>query len=228
MHLWTLISRLNGRNICGVNTTGNRSWLGRLIVAVLVALIGAGAIGLMSLQIQFGNITIIIGDKNKVENGSQTQTVIQPTKPQTVEAKPQQAPSQPTALATPVEQPSAVQNTPSQVSNRRRTRPIQYESDEDCTCPDDEEAVESEPEPVVQQTYNTVYVPTPRRRVIVVPSYSQYQTQTISNDGYSQYQTQSSTSTVYVQSNGVTVRTSTNGANARTRVVVNGRVVVDQ
>lgn len=183
----------------------------------------------MSLQIQFGNITIIIGDKNKVENGSQTQTVIQPTKPQTVEAKPQQPPSQPAALATPVEQPSAVPNTPSQVSNRRRIRPIQYESDEDCTCPVDEGATESESEPVVQ-TYPTtpVYVPTQAPRMIVLPSYPQYQTQTMSNDTSSQYQIQSSNSGVYVQSNGVTVRTSTNGANTRTRVVINGKVVVDQ
>lgn len=189
-----------------MDTKEKRSWLGRLIIAALVALISGGTIGLISVRVQFGPITLIFGDHNKVENGGQTQTAIQPAKPQPAEAKPQQIASEPVLLETPVQQTPGTPATRQQTSYARRARPVQYQSDEDCTCPDDEQTAETEPQPAVSQS----------------------QTQAISSGVYSQSQTQSSSSGVYVQSNGVTVRTSTTGGNSHTRVVINGKVVVDQ
>jgi hypothetical protein len=207
-----------------VNARENSSWLGRLVIGLLLTLIG-GAVTAVIIQIQVGNITVIVGDHNKVENGSQTQSVVQPTKPAAGEVKTQQPASE--TVPSTVNQVTPVQetSTPTQVaqsSSARRTSPTrQYESEEDCTCPDEEEEADTESQPQPYQptyTTNPTYVSAPAR-VVSVPNYSQYQTQTQSSQ-------------VYVQSgNGVSVRTSataTGGGQSHTRVVVNGKVIVDQ
>jgi hypothetical protein len=207
-----------------VDARESSSWLGRLVIALLLTLIG-GAVTAVIIQIHLGNITVIVGDHNKVENGSQSQSVLQPAKPVAGEAKtPQPASETIPSTANLQVDPVQATSTPTQLaqsSSVRRTRPTrQYESDEDCTCPDEEEEAqpESQTQRYVQPTYTTnqTYVSTPAR-VVSVPSYSQYQTQTQSSQ-------------VYVQSgNGVTVRSSVSGgAQSHTRVVVNGKVIVDQ
>jgi len=191
------------------------------VIALLLTLIG-GAVAAVIIQIQVGNITVIVGDHNKVENGSQSQSVVQPTKSVAGEIK-----TQPVSETVPstVNQVAPVQetSTPTQLaqsSSARKTSPRQYESEEDCTCPDEEEEAdtESQPQRYLQPTYTTnpTYVSAPAR-VVSVPNYPQYQTQTQSSQ-------------VYVQSgNGVSVRTSaTGGGQSHTRVVVNGKVIVDQ
>jgi len=208
-----------------VNARENSSWLGRLVIGLLLTLIG-GAVTFVIIQIQVGNITVIVGDHNKVENGSQTQSVVQPTKPAAGEIKTQQTVSEtvPSTVnqITPVQETSTSTQVAQSSSAKRTSTTRQYDSEEDCTCPDEEEEAdtESQPQRYVQPTYTTnpTYVSAPAR-VVSVPSYSQYQTQTQSSQ-------------VYVQSgNGVSVRTSataTGGGQSHTRVVVNGKVIVDQ
>ena len=193
------------------------------MIALLLTLIG-GAVAAVIIQIQVGNITVIVGDHNKVENGSQSQSVVQPTKPVAGEIKTQQPASETVPSTANQVAPVQESSTPTQLaqsSSARKTSPTrQYESEEDCTCPDEEEEAdtESQPQRYVQPTYTTnpIYVSAPAR-VVSVPNYSQYQTQTQSSQ-------------VFVQSgNGVSVRTSaTGGGQSHTRVVVNGKVIVDQ
>lgn len=146
------------------------------------------------IQFKLGNITVIVGDYNKVENGSQTQTVTQPAKPEST-APPTNQPisEQKTspAEATPSEK-TVAPATVARNSTLRRATPINYESDDECCPADDGEEEESEPE---------------------TPQY------------YSQTQAQSSVS---VQGRNVSVQTSATGGQTRTRIVVNGRVIVDQ
>lgn len=194
-------------------------------MALLLTLIG-GAVAAVIIQIQVGNITVIFGDHNKVENGSQSQSVVQPTKPVAGEIRTQQPPSETVPSTANQVAPVQETSTPTQLaqsSSARKTSPTrQYESEEDCTCPDEEEEAdtESQPQRFLQPTYTTnpTYVSVPAR-VVSVPNYSQYQTQTQSSQ-------------VYVQGgNGVSVRTSasaTGGGQSHTRVVVNGKVIVDQ
>lgn len=208
-----------------VDARENSSWLGRLVIALLLTLIG-GAVTAVIIQIQLGNITVIVGDHNKVENGSQSQSVVQPAKPVAGETKTQQPTSEtvpPTASQLAPVQETLTPTQLAQSSSARKASPTrQYESVEDCTCPDEEEEAEpeSQPQRYTQPTYTTnpTFVSTPAR-VVSVPSYSQYQTQTQSSQEYVQ------------SGNGVSVRTSataTGGGQSHTRVVVNGKVVVDQ
>jgi hypothetical protein len=213
-----------------MNESSSSSSIGWFLIKVLTGLAGLGlVIGFVSLQLQVGNITVIIGDKNKVENGDQSQTVIQPAKPVTAEAKTEQPVSQavptpslpaPTVQAT-TDLPRPVARTP----YRGRARSTdQYESDEDCTCPLEADAeAEAEPEPQPRQHVQTRYTTYP-----TYPTYVSNPAPVVVTPNYSQYQTQTQSGGVYVQSSGVTVRTSSSGQKTHTRVVINGQVVVDE
>jgi hypothetical protein len=112
----------------------------KLLVAALVAIAGLSYGG---VQLQFGPITLI-NYKSKVENGSQTQTVVQPVRP-TAEVKKTET----IQAAPPVSQTVGVQAPQSQpVSESHHVAKVPrtqyYESDDeyesvDCTCPADEE-----------------------------------------------------------------------------------------
>jgi hypothetical protein len=176
------------------------SSVAKLVLAGVLALAGLGTLGFIGVQT--GNITIIFGNHNKVENGAKPEAA--PAKP-VAEIKHEQSP----ALAT--TQPSlepavttADVSKPVELAHARRTQPaIADEEDEACTCPDEEEAdeaEESEPEPI--------------------PVRMRVQPRTVD---YSQ------TNRVYVQGSSVSVNSSVSGGQrSRTRVVVNGQVVVDQ
>lgn len=111
----------------------------KLLVAALVAIAG---LSYGSVQLQFGPITLI-NYKSKVENGSQTQTVVQPARP-TAEVKK----TEPPQAGQPVNQTVGVQQPQSQPVSEshhvaRVPRTQYYESDDqyesvDCTCPADE------------------------------------------------------------------------------------------
>lgn len=196
------------------------SSIGWFLLKVLIGLAGVGlAIGFVSFQLQVGNITVIIGDKNKVENGDQSQTVVQPIKPVTAEAKPEQSPVQ--ASPPPLEEPTSQPTTELPRSRARasyvRTARPQYESDEDCTCPIDEQASDPQAGQYVQPRFTTSSYPTyvSNPSPLVVPSYPQMEFHT-------------HTTSVSVQNGGVTVRTVTSGQRSHTRIVVNGQVVVDE
>ena len=120
----------------------------KLLLAVVLALAGL-CITVGFIGVQTGNITIIFGDKNKVDNRDQSQTVVQPVKPEATDAKP----TEPTQAAQPVTPPVTVSDPQPQpaseshhVASLPRTR--YYESDDQdesedecvCTCPADEEA----------------------------------------------------------------------------------------
>ena len=175
------------------------SSVAKLILAGVLALAGLGTIGFIGVQT--GNITIILGDHNKVENGA---------KPEAAPAKPiaEIKQEQPTAVAStqPTLEPAVTTadvSKPVELAHARRAPAIEEEEDEACTCPYEEEfneAEESEPEPI------------PVRLQPQTADYSQTQT-----------------NRVYVQGRTVSVSSSVSGGQrSRTRVVVNGQVVVDQ
>jgi hypothetical protein len=196
----------------------NYSWLKRLLVPLVTMLAGGITIGFISLQLQVGPITIIIGDRNKVENGSQTQAVIQPAKPTTVEAESATttSPVVDTSPAQSTQQVSSTTTTSSQPPVRRRAARAQNDfEEEDCTCPDEaEEEEESEPPP--QQFYQQA---------------QQFQhPRTYYSNAVSTVQSQSQNNGVSVQSNSRSISVSNSVVNGQshTRIVVNGKVIVDQ
>lgn len=193
----------------------NYSWIGKLmtgIMGLILALLGATII-----QIQLGNITVIFsGHDIKVENGSQTQTVTQPPKPESRAPASSQPVSELTTYpvqTAPVEETTVTPATVAKTSTTRRATPVNYESDEECVCPaDDDQDEEYEAEPA-QYT-----------RPVSVNNYVSNRAADISNNN-SQAQAQSSVS---IRGGNVSVQSSATGGQTRTRIVVNGRVVVDQ
>ena len=178
------------------------SSVARLLLGVVLALAGLGTAGFIGVQT--GNITIIVGSNNKVENRAKPEAA--PAKPvaelkheQPTTLPPTQSPAEPPVSTADVSQPV-------KLAHARRTQlAIVDDEDEACTCPDEEDAdeeEEAEPEPI-----------SVRMRV---------QPQTVD---YSQAQT----NRVYVQGSTISVSSSVSGGQrSRTRVVVNGQVVVDQ
>ena len=120
----------------------------RLLITALMAAAGLGlTIGFVSFQLQVGHITIIIGDKNKVENGDQSQTVIQPVKPVRAETSSIERPvPEVTSPPEPQIQPAPKSHHP--VVYYEEAEEEEYE-DEDCVCvcPDDEEDPDEEEAP---------------------------------------------------------------------------------
>src|SRR5215213_9858208 len=176
------------------------SSIARLLLGVVLALAGLGTAGFIGVQT--GNITIIFGSNNKVENGAKPEAA--PAKPvaelkheQPTTLAPTQSPAEPAVSTADVSQPvkaepavsTADVSQPVKLAHARRTQlAIADDEDEACTCPDEEEA---EPEPI-----------SVRMRV---------QPQTVD---YSQAQT----NRVYVQGSTISVSSSVSGGQrSRTR-----------
>jgi hypothetical protein len=175
-------------------------WIGKLMMGIMGLILAFGAATI--IQIKLGNITVIVGDYNNVENGSQTQTVTQPAKPESTAPPTNQPISE--QKTSPVEAtPSEKTVAPAMVARKSTSRraPINYESDDEC-CPADDEESEPETPQYTRHAYAHAYA----------------------NDS-SQAQAQSSVS---VQGRNVSVQTSATGGQTRTRIVVDGRVIVDK
>jgi len=95
-----------------------------------------------------------LGDENKVENGNQSQTVIQPIKPVGAEAKTVQPVSEVSTVSEPQPQPVTQSHHVTSVPRKQSyASEDEYESEEDCVCicpTDEEEADEEEEEPELQ------------------------------------------------------------------------------
>lgn len=125
------------------------SSVSRLLITLLIGVLGLGlTVGFISLQLQVGHITIIIGDKNEVKNGDQSQTVVQPVKPVAAQAKTEELV---TEVATVSESQPQTQTARSQ-THHQTTRTYYQDNEEEeyvegcvCTCPEDE-TEENEPE----------------------------------------------------------------------------------
>jgi hypothetical protein len=190
--------------------------LAKLLLGVILGVAGLGTIGFIGIRT--GHITIILGDHNKVDNRDQPETA-QPAKPIASEVKREPAASQP-STPSPVEpaiEEVAQQPRPTaELAHSRRTLSLpEYEADEECSCP-----VDTEPQPQ----------PDPPRWVRTQPAKTASPT-FVSTAPETSYDAQSSASSeAFVNGRrSVSVSTTTiNGQVTRRRVVVNGRVVVDE
>lgn len=194
-----------------MESRANYSWVGKLITGVLLAFIGVAATAVL---IQLGTITVIVGDGNKVETGSQTQTATRPVDARSA-ATTQPISDQSISQAQPTVTPESAAATVAQNSTPWRASPASSESDEDCVCPssdddeDGEDTTEAEPVPYT-------------RRVFTNNNVSNREVE-FSNSSQSQAQ-----SSVSVQGRNISVQTSATRGQTRTRIVINGKVVVDQ
>jgi hypothetical protein len=185
--------------------------LAKFLLGAILAIAGLGTIGFIGIST--GNITIIFGDDNEVDNGNQSEAV-EPAKPLAAEIKrksPAPQPSMP-ALVEP-----AIKNTmPTKLAHARRTRYVPAnEPDDECSCP-----LETEPEP---QRATPRWVRTEPKRTV-------YPSWVLTSPTTSDYSVSEARSEAYVNgSRSVSVSTTTiNGRITRRRVIVDGQIVVDQ
>lgn len=195
----------------------NGSSVAKLLLGVVLALAGLG----MTIGITTGHITIIFGSHNKVDHRDQSGPA-QPTRPiaaevpreQPAAGQPTQAPVEPYVATADISQPT-------ELAHARRPLPETVYEDEECTCPVEEEDEGEEVEEVEPES-----VPV---RIKVQPQ-TVYASALSSNVSPYYAQSQSQSSRVYVQG-GTSVSVSSSassGQRPRTRIIVNGQVVVDE